>query len=534
MNTDQPFLRIACSGCQKNLKVRSDRIGMKFKCPACGTLVTATVSRTQSAEASRTTTPVLPGIASRQNTTLDQHPVSETSSKTSSAAHLPYGIDQSLPTPVPEQQLEALLKRFSGDFPRPRLSLTHLVTAMIVVFVMLALLVLYFAFVAAVGWLTCWHATHNWNWMTAVRGRAAIYIGLIYFGLTLGGGVWVLSMLKPIFRGWGRAQRGEGIQRADHPLLFLFSDRLADIVGSPRPGVIMLTHDVNASASYNTRMFGLMRTDFCLALGLPLVAGLTLPQLAGIIAHEFGHFSQSKSTLLSRKIDGINSWFAQAIYQRDWVDELIESATTEADHFIVSIVGFAMWCIVNLGRGILWCLMWIGAAVGSTLSRQMEYDADQYACGVVGSQAFAGTLQRLIELSLAEAIAGHYIFTSHDSYHLPADYPAFVAGLADQYGKVKKKAKRVIRDEKTSWQATHPPIRDRIAAAERLGQPGIFDSKLSGKKLFRNFRKESEQLTLFLYLLRFGADVQTETLRSTPDAIECYLSVMQKGTLKKI
>lgn len=519
MNQELPYLRMACPGCRKNLKIRADRVGQKLKCPGCGTSVVT--SRPKNGAAIRTGnsiaapgSPVVPAVPP---------PVSPAAAPDH---RFPYGMDLATPAASPEEQLEALLRRFSGDFPRPGLSPWYLITALFVCLVLLILPVLYFALIAGIGWLTYWHALHDWTWMTHLRGRAAIYVALIYGGLIVAGVIWVLSLLKPVFRGWGRSDASEGISREDHPLLYLFAERLADIVGSPRPTKIQLSPRVNASASYSTRMFGLMRTDFCLTLGVPLIAGMTLPQLAGVIAHEFGHFSQRRGCFLGRLIDRVNSWILESVYRRDWIDDFVEGAH-ESENFVISMLGLTTWCALNAGRGILLGLGWFGVAVSGTLSRQMEYDADQYACGVTGSESFAGALERLMELVVAENVAADYIFSSQDGCYLPNDYAGFLCALADQHKKIKKKARKTIDQEKANWLVTHPPIRNRIAAARQLGWSGIFDSRLLGKKLLRHFNDESQKLTLVLYCFRFGPHFQVETLRPTSEAIERYLAVFK-------
>ena len=99
---------------------------------------------------------------------------------------------------------------------------------------------------------------------------------------------------SPVFRP-PPPDAGTGLSRLDEPALFAFVDRLADKVGCPRPDIIRLNLDVNASAYYETSFFGSRRRPFTLTLGLPLVGGLTLTQLAGVIAHELGHFGQRGS-----------------------------------------------------------------------------------------------------------------------------------------------------------------------------------------------------------------------------------------------
>lgn len=52
-----------------------------------------------------------------------------------------------------------------------------------------------------------------------------------------------------------------------------------------------------------------------LTIGLPLVAGLSLQQLAGVLAHEFGHFSQGAGMRLTYIVRSINAWFLRVVYE---------------------------------------------------------------------------------------------------------------------------------------------------------------------------------------------------------------------------
>lgn len=57
-----------------------------------------------------------------------------------------------------------------------------------------------------------------------------------------------------------------------------------------------------------------------------LYLGLTVRQLAGVIAHEFGHFTQGTAMRLTYLVGQVNLWFARVVYQRDawdlWLDTL--------------------------------------------------------------------------------------------------------------------------------------------------------------------------------------------------------------------
>lgn len=426
---------------------------------------------------------------------------------------------------VDPRTFRTLLEGFSGDFTRPRVTIGHRLMALAVVSVMIMLPVIYVCFIALIAWLTVWHAMHDHVWMTVPGIRLKIAALVAYIGLIVLGALWVLSLVKPFFLRPGKGSIQGGLSREAEPLLHMFADKVAEVVGSPKPDQIQLALDANASATFDTGLLGMGRKTFTLTIGIPLVAGMSLAQVAGIVAHEFGHFSQRGSTLLTRLIQRVNFWFAAAVYRHDTLDEAVDSML-ESGEAIISVFGFLCWMLIGLGRGLLWCLMWIGILVSQGLSRKMEFDADRYEIGLVGSKAFKQSTRRLVELSVASAIAQEHAYSSLSAQGLPDDLPAFVAGLADSDKRVRKKAKRLIDNQKRSWLTTHPTSRSRIAAAERLDAPGVFHSELPASILFGDFTRHCRDLTRLLYRLRFGSEPNPGDLRPAYDALQIYLDTM--------
>jgi len=426
---------------------------------------------------------------------------------------------------VDPRTFRTILEGFDGDFARPRVTIGHRLMALVVVSVMILLPMIYVGFIALIGWLTVWHALHDHVWMTVPSVRLKIAALVAYVGLIVLGALWVLSLIKPLFlRPGGGAMKG-GLSRDAEPLLHTFADKVAEVVGSPKPDQIQLSIDANASATFDTGPLGLGRKSFTLTLGIPLLAGMSLAQVAGIVAHEFGHFSQSGSTLLTRLIQRVNYWFAAAVYRHDTLDDAVESLL-DGGEVLTSIFGFLCWILIGLGRGLLWCLMWIGVLVSQGLSRKMEFDADRYEIGLVGSKTFKQSTRRLAELTVANAIGQEFACGSLSAQGLPDNYPAFVTGLADSDKRVRKKAKKLIENEKRSWLTTHPTSRSRLALAERLDAPGVFHSELPASILFRDFTAHCRDLTKMLYTLRFGTGFSTGDLRPTYDALQTYLDTM--------
>jgi Zn-dependent protease with chaperone function len=371
------------------------------------------------------------------------------------------------------------------DFPKQPVTVAHRFAALVVAGMMLLLPVIYVLFAVGVGWLTFWHATHDYVWVRSPLPTGARFIvmsGLLYLGLTVGGVLWTFSLIRPLFLRLGGSDGQLGLSRHDEPLLFAFTDLLADKVGAPRPQIIRLSFESNASASYDTSMLGLKRRAFTLTLGLPLIRGLTLAELAGVMAHEFGHFSQRSSSFLHRFITRINLWFVVAVHHPGAIDAMIESlTTTDGNSYLLNLaalVGWVLGMLVRLGRSVLWCLMQLGILASASLSRRMEFDADCYHVGVIGSAAYPKACRRFMALVVAHEMALKYTFQSLQGRIIPADLSSFVVELADRSPQVKKRARKMIEKQKSDWMASHPPMRERIAAAKQLNLPGAFTSPI--------------------------------------------------------
>ena len=217
-------------------------------------------------------------------------------------------------------EASAILAGLEGRIARPPVRPLYRVGLVLVALAMVALPLLYVALVAAVGagiWLAVDAMTESWKHPTA---------GIVIVSIL--GGTVVLFLVKPLLAKPGRASARKplALRRDRHPLLFAFVDKLCDAVGAPRPKEIRADCDLNASAGFHGRG-DLVRGSRVLTVGLPLMAGMSLSQFAGVLAHEFGHFAQGTGTRLSWLIRTINQWFARVVYERDAWDARLDGMT---------------------------------------------------------------------------------------------------------------------------------------------------------------------------------------------------------------
>ena len=229
----------------------------------------------------------------------------------------------------------------------------------------------------------------------AAGGAALLYCTPIVAGATA-----VLFMIKPLFAPRPKEAPRYSLDPATEPRLFQFVERLCRTVRAPIPRRIDLDTQVNASASFRRGFVSMLGSDTVLTIGLPLVSGMTLRQLTGVLAHEFGHFAQGSGMRVTYVIRSVNAWFARVVYERDAWDQKLADWSAQAGREL-ALVMWACRLLVWLARRVLWALMWAGHFVSCFMLRQMEYDADRYEARVAGSETFAETADRLLVLSLA-------------------------------------------------------------------------------------------------------------------------------------
>jgi Zn-dependent protease with chaperone function len=289
------------------------------------------------------------------------------------------------------------------------------------------------------------------------------------------------------------------------------------LVGAPMPKRIDLDCNLNAAAGFRRGALSLFGQDLVLLIGLPLVANLNLREFAGVIAHEFGHFTQGFAMRLSYVIRRVNDWFARVVYQRDALDQWLADLSEDSDEWYIALVAAAARFAVGFSRLFLMVLMYIGHGVSCFLSRQMEYDADSYEIKLAGSDTFEATARKIAVLNRVLEITYNQMATAWNTRHqLPANFPAhLVLQLAKTTPAQRTKIEDTMGLSKTGLFDTHPSDGDRIRRARQANEPGVFRLDLPATVLFSNFDVVAEQVTELHYTDDMDLDLDgTELTRS--------------------
>jgi Zn-dependent protease with chaperone function len=425
----------------------------------------------------------------------------------------------------PQQRLQQILAGFRGPLPRKPTSPLYFVGLLLTAVVMVLLPLIYIGIIALVGYLAYWHLANNHTMLHGVRGRGAIFVFLAYLAPGICGAIMSLFMLKPLFSWGGRRTTPRSVSRAEEPVLFAVVDRVCELVGSGKPRRIDVDCDINASASFRNGFLSIfMGSDLVLTIGMPLVAGLTLKQLLGVLAHEFGHFSQGVGMRLTYIIRTINFWFLRVTYERDHWDEWLAQGAAAVDFRIGWVLYLAMLC-VWLTRKVLWGLMMIGNIVAGFMLRQMEYDADTYETRLVGCDTFEATARQLAVLNLAHNGAMSDLSDFHREGRLVDNLPRLIQANVGQIpAEVLQKLKEHVDSTTTGLTDSHPSDTDRIRAAKQFPPGGLFESDLPAEALFVDFHQTASAVTADLYKGIFEHEFDRNSIHS----VDMLLSRQQR------
>ena len=415
-----------------------------------------------------------------------------------------------------KKDLKELVDGLQGSVGRVNRSLVYLLAALVVTLAMVALPAVYFALLAFVGHSVFEHiqtapelwrgAGSTWNKLAAIAGPSVV--GIIVF----------LFLVKPISARGRKSSSSVGLDPATQPLLFALVEQLSPIVGAPKPQEIRVDCSTNASASFRHGILGILRGHLVLTLGLPLVGGLSVGQLSGVIAHELGHFTQGAGMRLSYIIRSINSWFARLVYERDTFDTALRRALSLPMPLVVRVFLLSAALLIWLSRGVLWVLMMAGHVMSSFLLRKMEFDADRYEIYVSGSDAFESTTIALAQLQVAEQEVHRNLVRQWLEGRPASDIPMSIARrVAKLSSKKKRQIQSDVLSEKTGVFDTHPAAHERIARAETQQCPGILVSDRSATDLVTGFAELSVQGTSAFFQSLLGPAAVSKGQRSNED-----------------
>ena len=383
---------------------------------------------------------------------------------------------------------------------------------------MLLMPLLYLASIGGIGWLVYWHLTHDTGLLhTSARGRTAIIPLFLYILPAIVGAVLILFLLKPLLYLFGGPSEEDAIEifPSEEPRLFGFVEAVCQTMGAPVPERIFIDCTPNAAAQLLGGPFGMLgRSRLGLHIGLPLVAGMSATNFAGVLAHEFGHFSQGAGMRATNILGRITQWMAVAAYARDGLDDQIDGMGKSNNAYLAIlalVLRFCLWC----ARLVLKIVLFSGYGLARVMGRRMEFDADAHEVRFVGSKAAVDTWPQILALNQAAELADFKLAEHWKNRKLPEDMPAFIARVAKSLSPDARAAiKRQTEDRHTGWFDSHPATALRIDAMRALDESGVFRLDEPATLLFTNFRDASRRASYNYFKARVGEFIQSATFVS--------------------
>jgi heat shock protein HtpX len=245
------------------------------------------------------------------------------------------------------------------------------------------------------------------------------------------------------------------LDRSCHPRLFAEINRIAAALNEPVPRDVYLIGDANAFVADRGGIMG-FGSRRIMGLGLPLLSTMTVSQFRAVLAHEFAHY-YGGDTSLGPWVYRTKTSFVRIFENVGSVRELARIAVLGTMYLVVTTL--LKWYFVSFLR------------ISNFVARKQEYRADELACLVAGRQNLVDGLQAI-----------HRAAAVWPTYWKQEVQPTLSMGSLVAIGDgltrfmavpqiseaVSKSLETRLRQEKTRPNDTHPPLRDRIAAAQKL------------------------------------------------------------------
>jgi Zn-dependent protease with chaperone function len=271
------------------------------------------------------------------------------------------------------------------------------------------------------------------------------------------GSFW--AIVQGFFGSKKRNILGVPLRREEQPRIWTLCDEIAQKVGtrtaheiflSPQPGI-----GVHLSGGLLSLLVG--RTKRTLTIGMPSISALSVREMAAILAHEFGHFSNKDTAWNSLT-------FTMAAALQNTLSTMPNPWNTAGSGWmkLTSALNPALW--VLLGYRLLF------SVVTSGFSRVREVFADKTAIGLYGHQDFSNGLMKVAR--------NDYIFSNHfvpDMSKKLAEEGKVYTNVFDTMDQTYKSIeanilagidRSILDQEKPSMFDSHPLMVDRLAYAK--------------------------------------------------------------------
>ena len=241
-------------------------------------------------------------------------------------------------------------------------------------------------------------------------------------------------LIKPLFKIQKDSTEGYmEVTQKDCPDLFDVIRDIAQKTGNKMPKHVYLSEEMNASVCYvsNSILSLFLPTRKNLFIGAAYAFGYSQEELKSVLAHEFGHFSQTsmKAGVLTFRLMNITESMVK--YARSQ-KEKAEKSKAENNSWMNRIFHIASGPMSQVTRLTSYLYNRIQLK-DSSLSRYMEFEADAVACRLVGRTAFISQMYKDDVLSDRYYTYQHVMYNVLGDKQYASDYFAGFVALDKKY-----------------------------------------------------------------------------------------------------
>ena len=252
---------------------------------------------------------------------------------------------------------------------------------------------MYMALIPLAAWALYWFGS-------ASDATSKMHSPMVLASVLLIGCLLILSLLKPLVARPTPTPEPHYLNPEKQRLLFALVRSLASNIGVAAPERIAVDCNVNCYCMFAGGITGVFRSGFVLAIGLPLVTGLRVDQVVGVLAHELSHALQITTMRSSRFIWAVHSWLSRVACQQDEFDAMIQRRLETVSNATKPALRLTR-VLVQPGRGILWLLMIMEGAFTAAFRRRIETTADRYQIRASGTDRFISAVVEINVLAVA-------------------------------------------------------------------------------------------------------------------------------------
>ena len=247
------------------------------------------------------------------------------------------------------------------------------------------------------------------------------------------------------------------LDRSTQPRLFAELDSIATALDEPLPSEVYLIGAANAFVADRGGVMG-FGSRRVMGLGLPLIYLLTVSQFRAVLAHEFAHYYGGDTSL--------GPWVYKT---KTSIIRIFENIGSVGELARIWILGLMYLAVTGLLKG--YFIAFLRAI--NLVSRRQEYRADELACLVAGRQNLIDGLQAIHRAATAWPVFWkNEVAPPLNDGSLVAigdGFARFVA-VPEISAQIGKNLDTRLEQEKMGPYDTHPPLRDRIAAVQKLDE----------------------------------------------------------------